>query len=109
MVLWSDTPLADEHIKDEHTDIAIWEGKPQDKKMETIVPGTVHPYCRGGWTRWGGKNADAMDAKISGKIEAWDKAVKKAREEYREKGIENPNDQTKGYTDRINEIYKDLL
>ncbi len=109
VVLWSDTPLADEHIKDEHTDIAIWEGKPQDKKMETIVPGTVHPYCRGGWTRWGGKNADAMDAKISGKIEAWDKAVKKAREEYREKGIENPNDQTKGYTDRINEIYKDLL
>jgi hypothetical protein len=42
-------------------------------------------------------------------VDAWDKAVKQAREEYREKGMENPNDQTKGYVDRINEIYRDTL
>jgi hypothetical protein len=65
--------------------------------------------CRGGWVRWGGKRADAMGAKIRGKIEAWDKAVKKARDEYRDKGIDNPNDQTKGYTDRINELYQSYL
>jgi hypothetical protein len=109
VVLWSNAPLADEHVKDEHTDIAIWEGKPQDKRMTTVVPGTMHPNCRGGWVRWGGKSADAMSAKIQGKIDAWDKAVKKAREEYHEKGIENPNDQTKGYTDRIYELYRGLI
>jgi hypothetical protein len=106
VVLWSNAPLADDHIKDEHADIAIWEGKPQDKRMTTVVPGTMHPNCRGGWVRWGGKSADAMGAKIRGKIDAWDRAVKKAREEYREKGVENPNDQTEWYKDRINELYK---
>jgi hypothetical protein len=109
VVLWSNVPLDDEHIKDEHTDIAIWEGKPQEKGKTVLVTGTIHPNCRGGWVRWGGKSADAMIAKIQGKIDAWDKAEKKAREEYRDKGIENPNDQTKGYTDRINELYKEEL
>jgi hypothetical protein len=109
VVLWSNAPLADDHIKDEHADIAIWEGKPQDKKMTTVVPGTMHPNCKGGWVRWGGKSADAMGAKIRSKIEAWDKAVKKARDEYRDKGIDNPNDQTKGYTTRINELYQSYL
>jgi hypothetical protein len=69
----------------------------------------MHPNCRGGWVRWGGKSADAMGAKIRGKIEAWDKAVKKARDEYRDNGIDNPNDQTKGYTDRINELFREKL
>jgi hypothetical protein len=50
-----------------------------------------------------------MDAKIRGKIDAWDKAVKKAREEYGGKGIDNPNDTTKGYADRINELYRGYL
>jgi hypothetical protein len=109
IVLWSDTPLADDHIKDPHTDIAIWEGKPQDRGMNAIVPGTMHPNCRGGWVRWGGKSADAMAAKIQGKVDAWDRAVKQAREEYREKGTVNPNDQTGGYVDRINEIYREAL
>lgn len=109
VVLWSDAPLADEHIKDEHADIAIWEGKPQDKKMATVVPGTMHPNCRGGWVRWGGKSVDAMGAKIQGKIAVWDKAVKQVRDEYRDKGIDNPNDQTKEYVDRINDLYRENL
>ena len=50
-----------------------------------------------------------MSAKIQGKIAAWDKAVRKARDEYRDKGIENPNDQTKDYVDRINELYRGLV
>jgi hypothetical protein len=109
VVLWSNAPLADDHIKDEHADIAIWEGKQQEKGRTSLVTGTLHPNCRGGWVRWGGKTADAMSAKIQGKIEAWDKAVKKAREEYRDKGIENPNDQTSGHIDRINELYRENL
>jgi hypothetical protein len=106
IVLWSDKPLDNEYIKDPHAKIAIWEGKPQEKGLGT---GCLHPNCRGGWVRWGGKSADAMGAKIRGKIEAWDKAVKKARDECRDKRIDNPNDQTKGYADRINELYQSYL
>jgi hypothetical protein len=102
-------PLDDDHIKDEHTDRAIWEGKPKEKGKTVLVTGTLHPYCKGGWVRWGGKSVDAMSAKIQGKMDAWDKAVKQAREEYLEKGIENPNDTIKGYTDRINELYRGNL
>jgi hypothetical protein len=64
--------------------------------------------CRGGWVPWGGNEADAMTEKLENKSKQWDEAVTRAREEYRQKGIENPNDQTKGYTDRINEIYQSL-
>jgi len=108
VVLWSNTPLADDRIKDPYAKIAIWEGKPQDKKMTAITTGTMHPNCRGGWVPWGGTEADAMTAKLENKSKQWDEAVTRAREEYRQKGIENPNDQTKGYTDRINEIYQSL-
>jgi hypothetical protein len=108
IVLWSDTPLDDDHIKDPHAKIAIWEGKAQDKKMTTVVTGTLHPNCRGGWARWGGEEVDAMTAKITNKAEQRDEAVKRARAEYRENGIAYPNDQTKEYTERINEIYRSL-
>jgi dCTP deaminase len=64
--------------------------------------------CRGGWVPWGGDEADAMTARLEKKQKQWDEAVTKAREEYRQKGIVNPNDQTKGYTDRINKIYQSL-
>jgi hypothetical protein len=103
IVLWSDTPLDDEKIKDPYAKTAIWEGKPQEKGL---VTGTLHPNCRGGWERWGGKQVDAMYAAVQGKIDAWDKAVKRAKREWAEKGIENPNDQTPGYVDRINELYE---
>jgi hypothetical protein len=108
IVLWSDIPLEDDHIEDPHAKIAIWEGKPQDRKMNTVVTGTMHPNCRGGWVSWGGDTADAVVAHIQNKGEMWDRAVETARKEFREKGIDNPNDQTKGYTDRINEIYRSL-
>jgi hypothetical protein len=106
VALWSNTPLADERIKDPHAKIAIWEGKGQEKGLTT---GVVHPNCRGGWLRWGGPHVDAMTAQIQGKAEKWDAAVKEAREEYRVRGTENPNDQTPGYVDRINELYREKL
>ena len=48
IVLWSDVPLPDEHIKDEFADIAIWEGKTEGEYPETIL----HPWCRGAWIRY---------------------------------------------------------
>jgi hypothetical protein len=110
VVLWSETPLNnDDKINDEHTDTAIWEGKEPKKGKTTLVTGTLHPHCRGGWVRWSGEKTDAMSAQILGKVDAWDAAVKQAREEYRSQGTENPNDQTKGYVDRINEVYRENL
>ncbi|MDR0567723.1 MAG: hypothetical protein LBG87_00755, partial [Spirochaetaceae bacterium] len=88
-----------EKVKDEYTDTAIWDGK-----KGGLVPGTLHPNCRGGWLPWGGKEADAMLAKHDGKSAEWDKAAAQVREEYKAKGVGNPQDQTKGYTERINEV-----
>ena len=105
IALWSNTPLADEHIKDEHAEIALWEGKTREKGE--LVTGTLHPNCRGGWLRWNGPRVDAMSAKMRGNAEKWDAAVKRAREEYQENGIKNPNDLTPGYVDRINELYRE--
>jgi hypothetical protein len=109
IVLWSDTPLADDKIKDDYADTAIWEGKMPDPKAGAIVPGTLHPNCRGGWVRWNGGKVDAMSAKLQGRVKAWDRAVEKAREEYREGGINNPNDKTRGIVDRINELYNEYV
>lgn len=108
VVLWSNTPLESDKIKDEHAKVAIWEGKPQDRKMNSVVTGTMHPNCRGGWARWNSGYVDAYVAHIQNKTQMWDRAVETARKEFKEKGIEYPNDQTKGYTDRINEIYRTL-
>lgn len=108
IVLWSDTPLEHDKIDDENTKVAIWEGKVQDKKT-TMVVGTVHPNCRGGWVRWGGKTVDAIIARIQKKGEMWDRAVETSRKEFKAKGIDNPNDSTEGYTDRINEVYQSLI
>jgi hypothetical protein len=103
VVLWSEEPLISDKIKDEHTDTAIWEGKEGG-----VVTGCLHPRCRGGWVRWGGPRADAMSAAIQGKIDAWDRATKQAQAEWKAKGVENPNDTTKGYLDRINELYNNV-
>ncbi len=48
VVLWSDVPLPDEHIKDEFADIAIWEGKTEGEYPESVI----HPWCRGSWVRY---------------------------------------------------------
>ena len=106
IALWSDTPLADEKIKDGFAKIAIWEGKGTEKGVPV---GTLHPNCRGAWTLWGGQKADAMLAQMRNKSEKWDAAVNQARAEFKEKGIENPNDQTAGYVDLINKMYREKL
>ena len=41
IVLWSDVPLPDEHIKDPFAKYAIWEGKNEG----SCPVGIVHPYC----------------------------------------------------------------
>lgn len=48
IVLWSNTPLTSENIKDPYANYAIWEGK-----TDGDIPLTIsHPYCRGGWYRY---------------------------------------------------------
>ena len=109
IALWSDTPLGDDRIKDPYAKVAVWEGKPQEKGRTALVTGTLHPNCRGGWLRWGGSQADEMTAQIRGRAGEWDAAVSQAREEWREKGIENPDDQTAGYAGRISDLYRARL
>ena len=41
IVLWSDVPLPDEHIRDPYAKYAIWEGKNEG----SCPVGIVHPYC----------------------------------------------------------------
>ena len=48
IVLWSDVPLPDDHIKDPYAKYAIWEGKNEGERPI----GVVHPYCRGSWIRY---------------------------------------------------------
>jgi hypothetical protein len=45
IALWSDTPLDDEHINDEYADIALWDGKQQEKGKTILVTGALHPNC----------------------------------------------------------------
>ena len=48
VVLWSDVPLPDEHIKDPYAKYAIWDGKNEG----SCPVGIVHPFCRGTWVRY---------------------------------------------------------
>ena len=48
IVLWSDVPLPNEHIRDPYAKYAIWDGKNEGN----CPVGIVHPYCRGGWIRY---------------------------------------------------------
>lgn len=108
IALWSDKPLEDDKIKDDFASVAIWEGKAPDSKSNTLVVGALHPHCRGFWERWGSEELNAQTAQLNGKEKEWNEAVIKAQEEYKARGIENPHDGTKGYKDRIREIYKEL-
>lgn len=60
--------------------------------------------CRGIWVRWSSR-INAYMAFLQKKNEQYNKAVDTARAEFKAKGIENPNDKTKGYLDRIDELY----
>lgn len=108
IALWSDKPLEDDKIKDDFASVAIWEGKAPDSKSNTLVVGALHPHCRGFWERWGSEELNAQTAQLNGKEKEWNEAVIKAQEEYKARGIENPHDGTKGYKERIREIYKEL-
>jgi hypothetical protein len=104
VVLWSDTPLEDDRIKDPVADFAIWDGKDWNGKKEFVANGVFHPYCRGRWMRYD-KTVDALVAHLQNKSELYNKALDQARAEWKEKGIENPNDKTPGFLKRINELY----
>jgi hypothetical protein len=99
--------LNDEKSKDKNADYVIWEGK--DGKEWECPLSTLHPYCRGTWARYDigldNIDIDALVAEQSKNARKWNNAVKTAKEEFKEKGIDNPDDSTKGFTDRINELY----
>jgi hypothetical protein len=103
IVLWSEEPVLEEKIEDPVTDTAIWIGKKQ--KKGSVVLGTMHPNCRGSWMRHGG-GSHAVRARIEGQVERWNRAVHQVYTEYTTKGIKHPDDQTPGYVDRINELYR---
>ena len=107
IAVWSDKPLNDEKPKDKNADYVIWEGK---DGFEWECPLSVkHPYCRGTWARYDigldNIDIDALVAEQSNNAKKWNNAVKAAKEEYKEKGIKNPDDSTKGFTERIKELY----
>lgn len=108
IAVWSDVPLANERVKDPHADFAIWEGKEWTGGQRIAAVGCFHPYCRGFWTRWTpeGRAADAYVAEIFKRGAKWKEAVETAKKEYREKGIENPDDRTAGYRERIEELFE---
>jgi hypothetical protein len=52
---------------------------------------------------------DAMLAELRGKGEHWGAACKQAKAEWQAKGVENPDDRTEGYADRINALYREKI
>lgn len=107
IAVWSNKPLNDEKSKDKNADYVIWEGK---EGFDWECPLSVkHPYCRGTWARYDvgldSIDIDALVAEQSKNAKKWNNAVDTARKEYKDKGIENPDDSTKGFTERINELY----
>jgi|GEM_PF-4951074 len=118
VVLWVNEPRESEKIEDPYASVAIWDGKSRFRRKAKdpwIAAGTQHPWCRGVWSRWYPPSAtktasfDAMQAKLRARSEAWGTAVEKARVEFRAKGIMNPTDETPGYLDRINVLFKEAL
>lgn len=107
IAVWSDKPLKDDKAHEKGVDFVLWEGKEWNGKEHGVTTGVFHPFCRGYWAPYdvGGVNIDAMVAELSKKSEKWNNAVKQAENEFKEKGIKNPDDSTKEFTDRINELF----
>jgi hypothetical protein len=105
LVLWSDTPLESDKIDDPQAKYAIWEGKNWEGKKNFVGTGVFHPYCRGTWTRYDAK-VNALVAETQHRAAQWNTALAQAEQEWKAKGIVNPNDQTPGFTDRIDELYQ---
>lgn len=109
IAVWSETPLSNDKVDgDPYATIALWEGKDWNGQKNYIANGVFHPYCRGIWTRWNSR-INAYSAMLKKRSEDYNKAIDKAREEWKAKGIENPNDKTPGYIDRINELYNGTI
>lgn len=108
IAVWSDKPLKDDKAHEKGVDFVLWEGKEWNGKEHGVTTGVFHPFCRGYWAPYdvGGVNIDAMVAELSKKSEKWNNAVKQAKNEFKEKGIKTPDDSTKGFTDRINELFR---
>lgn len=105
IAVWSETPLSNDKVDgDPYATVALWEGKDWNGQKNYVANGAFHPYCRGIWTRWNSR-INAYSAMLKKRSEDYNKAIDKAREEWKAKGIENPNDKTPGYIDRINELY----
>lgn len=110
VAVWSKTPLANDKVdNDPYATVAIWEGKDWNGKKNEVCTGAFHPFCRGRWVVWNPRIANAYTAIIAKRKKEWDSAIDRAREEWKAKGIENPNDKTPGYTDRINELYRGTI
>ncbi len=109
IAVWSDKPLKDQKSKDSVADFVIWEGKEWSGQKDDVCTGVFHPFCRGTWTRYypdlDNVNIDAMVAENSNRAKKWNDAVRQAKAEYKSQGIENPDDSTRGYIERIQAIY----
>ena len=107
IALWSDAPLESDISADENADYVIWEGKEWSGKEKSMTTGVFHPYCRGAWVRYEKefRHLDALIAEKSGQAKRWNEAVKQAENEFKDKGIANPDDRTQGFRERINEIF----
>lgn len=108
---WSERPLKDQKAKDSIADFVIWEGKEWNGQKDDVCTGVFHPFCRGAWIRYypdlDTANINAMVAENSNRAKKWNDAVRQAKAEYKSQGIENPDDTTKGYIERITEIFTD--
>jgi hypothetical protein len=106
VVLWSDHPLPDkDKIDDPIAKYAIWDGKDWDGKKEMVANGVFHPYCRGVWVRHNGSAVNALVAELQGKSKEFNAALEKTKQEYEDKGINNPNDKTPGFTEKLTKHY----
>ena len=108
VALWSDRPLSSDIAEnDPIASYVIWEGKEWNGGKNTVCLGIFHPWCRGTWVRYDddGLKIDALIASKTGNSSKWDNAVKQAKEEFEERGIKNPDDNTQGYTQRVLEIF----
>ena len=109
IAVWSETPLSNDKVDgDQYATVALWEGKDWNGQKNYVANGAFHSYCRGIWTRWNSR-INAYSAMLKKRSEDYNKAIDKAREEWKAKGIENPNDKTPGYIDRINELYNGTI
>ena len=109
IAVWSETPLSNDKVDgDPYATVALWKGKDWNGQKNYVANGAFHPYCRGIWTRWNSR-INAYSAMLKKRSEDYNKAIDKAREEWKTKGIENPNDKTPGYIDRINELYNGTI